>query len=111
VTGRPETAPPELVRRFDLDQDDPGRPVTLFHPVGCPECRGAGFWGRLAIAEFLEPDDAIARLIFSRASDTDIERTAIASGMVPMFRAGIQAALAGDTTIEEVARSIEADAK
>jgi general secretion pathway protein E len=107
---RAETAPPELVRKFNLDLDDPGRPVTLFHPVGCPKCRGTGYWGRLAIAEFLEPDDTIARLIFSRASDTDIERTAIGGGMVPMFRAGIQAALAGDTTIEEVARGIEADA-
>jgi general secretion pathway protein E len=106
---QPARAPPELVRRFNLDQDNPGQPVTMFHPVGCPECRGTGYWGRLAIAEFLEPDDTIERLIFSRAADTEIERAAIDAGMVPMFRAGIEAALAGETTIEEVGRSIEAD--
>jgi general secretion pathway protein E len=105
----PVTAPPELVRRFSLDQDKPGQPVTLYHPIGCPACRGTGYWGRLAIAEFLEPDDQIERLIFSRAADTEIERAAVEAGMVPMFRAGIEAALAGDTTIEEVGRSIEAD--
>ena len=34
----------------------------------------------------------------------------VAGGMVPMFRAGIVAALKGSTTIEEVVRSIQADA-
>jgi hypothetical protein len=29
--------------------------------------------------------------------------------MVPMFRAGLDAAVAGDTTIEEVVRCIQAD--
>jgi general secretion pathway protein E len=106
---RPVEAEPELVRRFNLDQQAPGRPVTLFHAEGCPACRGTGYWGRLAIAEFLEPDDAIRRLIFSRAPDPEIEQAAIGAGMVPMFRAGIDAALAGETTIEEVGRSIEAD--
>ena len=110
VCRYPGAAEPELVRRFNLDLVEPGQPVTLFHPAGCPACRGTGYWGRLAIAEFLEPDDTIRRLIFSRADDSEIERTAIAGGMVPMFRAGIEAALAGETTIEEVGRSIEADA-
>jgi general secretion pathway protein E len=106
---RPAPAEPELVRRFNLDQYHQGQKLTLFRPVGCPACRGTGYWGRLAIAEFLEPDDAVRKLIFSRADHADIERSAIAGGMVPMFRAGIEAALAGETTIEEVSRSIEAD--
>ena len=106
---RAEAAHPELIRRFNLRAERPGEPVMLYHPVGCPACRGTGYWGRLAIAEFLEPDETIRRLIFSRADSTEIEKAAIAAGMVPMFRAGIEAALAGDTTIEEVARGIEAE--
>jgi len=106
---RAEEAAPELVARFGLDRKVAGRPM-LWHPVGCPHCRNTGYRGRLAIAEFLEPTPAIERLIFSRAEQAELEREAISAGMVTMFDAGLQAALAGDTTIEEVTRSIRAEA-
>ncbi len=102
-------APDELVRRFELERYATGQPVRLWHAVGCPNCRGTGFRGRQAIAEFLTPDAEIERLIFARAENAEVERAAIAGGMVTMFQAGLQAALAGTTTIEEVVRSIRAE--
>ncbi len=57
----------------------------------------------------LVPNDTIERLIFSRADTSEIERAAVAAGMVTMFQAGLDAALAGTTTIEEVVRSIRAE--
>jgi general secretion pathway protein E len=107
---REEDAPAELVQRFQLDCRSGGAPVRLFLPVGCAQCRGTGFRGRQAIAEFLVPDAAINRLIFTRADEAEIERAAVAAGMKTMFDAGLEAALAGTTTIEEVVRSIRADA-
>ena len=103
-------ATPELVRRFDLERRTGGRPIRLWHPVGCERCRGTGYRGRQAIAEFLQPTPEIERLIFTRAEHTEIERAAVAAGMVTMFDAGLDAALAGETTIEEVVRSIRAEA-
>ena len=50
------------------------------------------------------------RLIFSRADHTQVERAAVEAGMQTMFEAGIDAALAGTTTIEEVVRSIRVEA-
>jgi general secretion pathway protein E len=105
---READAPAELVRRFELDRRTKG-PIRLWHPVGCAECRQTGYRGRQAIAELLVPNDTIERLIFSRADTSEIERAAVAAGMVTMFQAGLDAALAGTTTIEEVVRSIRAE--
>jgi len=106
---REEAAAPELVARFDL-AGRAGTPTpSLWHPVGCPHCRHTGYRGRQAIAEFLTPDDAVTKMIFAGASHTDIERAAVAGGMVTMFDAGIEAALRGETTIEEVVRSIRTE--
>jgi general secretion pathway protein E len=84
--------------------------MRLWHPVGCPQCRSTGYRGRQAIAEFLLPDADIEHLIFSKADQNDIERAAVAGGMITMFNAGLDAALSGTTTIEEVVRSIRAEA-
>jgi general secretion pathway protein E len=102
-------AAPQLVERFKLDRRTTSRPIMLAHAVGCPACRQTGYRGRAAISEFLEMAPEIERLIFSRADHSTIERAAVADGMEVMFDAGLAAALAGETTIEEVTRSIRAD--
>jgi general secretion pathway protein E len=106
---REEPAAPPVVARFGLDKRGHGPSPTLWHPVGCDHCRQTGYRGRLAIAEFLVPDAAIEQLIYARADQMEIERAAVAAGMVTMFQAGLDAALVGDTTIEEVALTIQPD--
>jgi general secretion pathway protein E len=105
-----EPAKPELVRRFGLDRRTMDRPIMIARAVGCPACRQTGYRGRTAIAEFLQFSPEIERLIFARADHATIERAAVAEGMEVMFDAGLAAALAGETTIEELTRSIRADA-
>jgi general secretion pathway protein E len=105
---REQAAPPEIVERLDLGRRTKRRPLTLWHPVGCAACRGTGYRGRLAIAEFLHLDAAIEHLIFAHSEHSEIEKAAVAAGMETMFDAGLDAALEGITTIEEVARSIRA---
>jgi general secretion pathway protein E len=81
----------------------------LFHAPGCAECRNTGYRGRFAIAEFLTLDAEIEQLIFARADHNSIERAAVAAGMATLLQCGLDAALAGDTTIEEVVRSVRAE--
>jgi len=103
-------APAELIKRFGLEERAAAGPVLLWHPVGCAQCRSTGYRGRQAIAEFLQPNPEIEHLIFTKADNSEIERAAVAHGMVTMFQAGLNAALAGTTTLEEVVRSIRAEA-
>ena len=107
---READAPPELVTRFGLEHRAHDGPMRLWHPVGCAQCRSTGYRGRQAIAEFLQPNPEIEHLIFSKADQSEVERAAVGAGMVTMFNAGLDAALAGTTTIEEVVRSIRAEA-
>ena len=81
----------------------------LYRAVGCPECRGTGFRGRLAIGELLVPSAEIDRLIFARADHAAIERAAIEDGMRPILDSGLLAVLEGETTLEEVLRSVHVD--
>jgi general secretion pathway protein E len=105
-----EPAPEALIERFDMTRLAPAKAIALYHPVGCPACRGTGFRGRRAIAELLVPTRAIDRLIFEGADDAAIERAAVGDGMRPIFDSGLLAVLDGDTTIEEVVRCIRSEA-
>ncbi len=105
-----EMAPDALIERFGMTRLAPERAIVLYHPVGCPQCRGTGFSGRRAIAELLVPNRAIDRLIFEGADDMAIERAAVEGGMRPIFDNGLLAVLEGDTTIEEVVRCIRSEA-
>jgi general secretion pathway protein E len=107
---RAEPAAPEMIEHFGLDRRTTQRPIMLSRGIGCPACRQTGYRGRTAIAEFLYLAPEIERLIFARADHATIERAAVAAGMETMFDAGLTAALNGDTTIEELTRSIRADA-
>ncbi|HEX4365535.1 MAG TPA: ATPase, T2SS/T4P/T4SS family [Rhodopila sp.] len=107
---REEEATPALSRRFDLDRRCNGMPVRLWHATGCPHCRGTGYHGRLAIAEFLRPNAEVEKAIFAGAGHTQIERLAVEAGMVTLFDAGLDAVLAGATSLEELTRSIRSEA-
>jgi general secretion pathway protein E len=110
VCKTPDPAPSALIERLGLERLAPAEAITLFHPKGCPACRGTGYRGRRAIAELLVPNRAIDRLIFEGADDAAIESAAVEQGMRPIFDNGLLAVIEGDTTIEEVVRCIRSEA-
>jgi general secretion pathway protein E len=107
---RPAEAAELLIDRFDLVRLAGSRDIVLYRAVGCALCRGTGFQGRRAIAELLVPDGVTERLIFERGDHSAIERAAAGAGMRPLFDSGMLAVIDGDTTIEEVVRSIRSEA-
>ena len=79
-------------------------PITLYRAVGCDECNGTGYVGRVGILELLVMSESLRRLVFKRAETSEINRQAVADGMVTMYEDGMIKALEGVTTIEEVFR-------
>ena len=96
----PYEAMPELAAQLHLPEER----RTLHHATGCGHCRASGYQGRVAVLEFLPVTEEIRRLVLSRASAQEIHRTAVEGGMRSMFEDGIEKALSGITSIEEVLR-------
>ena len=71
---------------------------------GCKECNETGYMGREMICEVLTVTDELSSLIAKGATKEELRAKADKDGFVPMFQNGIQKALDGITSIEEVLR-------
>lgn len=63
-----------------------------------------GFSGRAGLYEVMDVNEEIQKLIVNRATSAEIQRLAVAQGMITMRQDGYLKALQGLTTIEEVNR-------
>jgi general secretion pathway protein E len=72
--------------------------------TGCGDCRATGYKGRRAIVEILALDDTLRRMIAEKRPVADIKDRARANGTRFLREAALELALAGETTLEEVAR-------
>jgi general secretion pathway protein E len=105
----PHAALPEVVEQMNLRRYQPEGEIVIYRPVGCTECAGTGYWGRICILEMMTMSDNIRSLIMRHATAGDIRAAAIMEGMETMFENGLRKSLAGVTTIEEVLRVTRED--
>jgi type IV pilus assembly protein PilB len=80
------------------------RGATFHFGRGCPNCYHTGYKGRTAIFEILIVDEVVRRAILDGSSSGELRNLALRAGMRTLRTSGIQAVLAGKTTIEEVLR-------
>ncbi|MCX6134260.1 MAG: GspE/PulE family protein [Ignavibacteriales bacterium] len=78
--------------------------TTLFRPRGCSSCNGIGYKGRVAMHEVLAVTDDMRDLISSEVTTTKLRALAVKGGFREMYFDGLQKALAGITSLEEVLR-------
>lgn len=83
-----------------------GTSLTFVRAVGCNDCFGTGYRGRIAIHELLVMSDALRDAIRDRAPTGEVAAVAMADGMVPLVHDGLRRAAAGETTVDEVLRVI-----
>ena len=78
----------------------------VYRSVGCTACAKTGYRGRLALAELLPMTEEVERMIIEGGSVDQIHRLAVQQGMSALRTSGLDKAVAGETTLEEVLRVV-----
>ncbi|NTY00697.1 type II/IV secretion system protein [Deinococcus sp. JMULE3] len=98
----PTNADPDVLRRLGITERDL-RGAQLMRGAGCNRCGGTGYKGRMGIHELMVIDEPLRVAIGSGKNATEINEVAInQSGMKTLRQDGIDKALKGITTLEEV---------
>ncbi|MGR3178836.1 MAG: GspE/PulE family protein [Candidatus Anammoxibacter sp.] len=81
----------------------PLKPEYKFYKgAGCDKCSSTGYTGRIGLYEILKVDHSYHDLIVNNTGVKELEDFAITKGMCTMFKDGIDKALQGLTTLEQV---------
>ncbi len=97
------TPPAELLNQIGFTNQR-AAPSRFFRGRGCDACAQTGYRGRFGIFEWLPITEEIRELVLAQASALTIRETAITHGMRPLRESALSAALAGETSLDEVLR-------
>jgi len=89
---------PHLIKEFPSLKPN----TNFYYGKGCNACKGIGFKGRKGIFELLVMNEEIKELVTAKASASAVKRAAEKQGMKTMRDNGLDKALAGVTTLEEI---------
>lgn len=95
----------DLLKEMGVDPDKVDKDLVVPKAVGCPECRGRGYSGRIALFEVLVMNDDLRDMAYKELPTTEIRKTARRCGMRTLREDGWIKVVNGITTIDEVRRS------
>ena len=75
--------------------------------VGCPECSGLGFKGRIGVFEAILVDSEIGKVVLINPSEHDIRQAAKNQKLLTLAEDGIIKVLSSVTSLEELNRVVE----
>ena len=79
---------------------------ALYRKRGCPRCAETGYRGRVGVFQLLSMNDDLEALAARKAPREELERAAMENGMRTLWEDGIEKAIAGLTSLEELARVV-----
>jgi len=94
---------PALVTTYGLPTD-----ARLSKGRGCSACYDSGYRGRMGIHEIVESTEDLQRLMIKNPSKDSLQTYAKTAVSSTLFSDGLQRALEGRTTLEEVSRVLHA---
>jgi len=77
--------------------------------TGCEQCAQTGYSGRLPVSELLVVNEPFREAVLKKMPTSALEEIATQQGMRTLWQNGLQRALAGQTTLEEIIRVLAAD--
>lgn len=100
---RPTPVPPE-VQDLMAKQGVIAQPLTLpiYSPVGCAECHGTGYSGRVALMELCEVSTELRDLIEEAAPMSAMRACAFKNGFFSLYQEGLIQVIAGNTSMDEI---------
>ncbi|MCL4213534.1 MAG: GspE/PulE family protein [Gemmatimonadales bacterium] len=81
---------------------------ALYEPVGCRECRGTGFRGRVGIFEAIRVSEGIRSVIAERSGMAALRDAAQREGFIPMTHHARDLVARGLTGVQEALRAVRA---
>jgi type II secretory ATPase GspE/PulE/Tfp pilus assembly ATPase PilB-like protein len=93
---------PELFKSHGLPEYDES--FTLSRGLGCSECGGSGYKGRVAVHELMVCSDSVRQAIKAGGAVRDIREIAVAEGMRTLRMDGVEKVLAGRTDLQQIQR-------
>jgi type II secretory ATPase GspE/PulE/Tfp pilus assembly ATPase PilB-like protein len=75
---------------------------TFYEGIGCIECNGTGYKGRMAICELLDLTDRIRELILEKRPTSEIKKAAREEGMRFLRESAVERVMHGVTTLREI---------
>ena len=94
--------PEELIAAGFKEEELEG--LVTYGAVGCPECNGLGYKGRVGFFELLEVTDEVGKAIAAEVPEDQLYKIAVKEGMVPLRRAALKKVGQGVTSLEEALR-------
>jgi type IV pilus assembly protein PilB len=100
------TPPDEVLLALDVAGFAAARGLNprFIRGAGCAACRKRGYQGRIAIVEMMELSLELRQLVAASRPAIDIRRVAGEQGMRTLRMSGLEKAMDGMTTVEEVLR-------
>jgi type II secretory ATPase GspE/PulE/Tfp pilus assembly ATPase PilB-like protein len=72
--------------------------------TGCDHCNNTGYAGRLPVSELLVVTEPFREAVLKKMPTSALEEIAVQQGMHTLWQNGLQRALGGQTTVEEIIR-------
>src|SRR6195256_6187393 len=98
---RPTRISRALLEESGLDPEY-DRTHVFYEGVGCIECNGTGYKGRMAICELLDLTDRIRELILEKRPTSEIKKAAREEGMRFLRESAVERVMTGVTTLREI---------